>query len=68
MDLDIWPETNGVVVRLLGEPNHPHILETSTTLTDWTPVLTNTAPTTVFDYRDTNAPGVDRRFYRAVKP
>ena len=68
MVLDIRPETNGVVVCLLGEPNHPHILETSTTLTTWTPVLTNSAPTTLSDLYVTNAPGAGHRFFRSVKP
>jgi hypothetical protein len=37
-------------------------------LTNWVPVLTNTAPGTVFDYLDTNLPPAGQRFYRTVKP
>lgn len=61
-------EISGGMLRLPGQPNHPHILETSTDLTNWIPWLTNTSPDTVTDLLDTNAPMQDRRFYRGVKP
>lgn len=56
MDLDIWPESDAVVVRLLGEPNSPHILESSTDLTNWVPWLTNISPNTVTDLLDAMPP------------
>ncbi len=42
------------------------IIEASSNLADWTPVYTNTAPTSPLDFIDTNAGQFRQRFYRAV--
>jgi hypothetical protein len=68
MDLDIRPEASGVMLRLLGEPNHPHILESSCDLTSWIPLITNAPDNSVFEFLDTNSTVVPRQFYRGVKP
>jgi hypothetical protein len=55
-------------VTLWGETNKPHILQGSTSLTHWIPLITNTPVISRFEFLDTNAPALDRRFYRGAKP
>lgn len=50
--------------RLSGTSGEQYILEASTDLATWTPLLTNTA--TLYDYTDTAASSFPSRFYRAV--
>lgn len=42
------------------------ILETSTNLVEWLPLLTNSTPDATFDYLDTNADNFHCRFFRVV--
>jgi hypothetical protein len=68
MDLEISRATNAVCVRLWGETNKPHILQSSADLANWIPLITNTPVNSFFEFRDTNAATVPSRFYRGVKP
>jgi hypothetical protein len=53
--------SNGFTLQLQGVPGFGYVIEASTNLYDWVPLLTNTAP---FSFTDTNAAGYSRRFYR----
>jgi hypothetical protein len=57
-----------VRVMLWGETNKAHILQGSANLTNWIPLITNVPVNSRFEFLDTNAPALDRRFYRGVKP
>ena len=56
------PATGQIRLTLRGTPNHRYVLETSTTLRDWTPQATNTAPFTV---EIESSGGAPVRFFRA---
>ena len=60
--------TDAVRVTLWGETNKLHILRASPDLTNWIPLVTNTPVNSFFEFLDTNSAGLDRRFYRGVKP
>jgi hypothetical protein len=60
--------TDAVRVTLWGDTNKPHRLQGSISLTNWIPLITNTPVNSFFEVLDTNAPVLDRRFYRGVKP
>lgn len=68
MELEIRRATDAVRVTLWGETNKPHSLQGSTSLTNWLPLVTNLPVNSRFEFLDTNAPALDRRFYRGVKP
>ncbi len=61
--------TNGQVqATLSGEPGLSYVIQASTNLLDWTPVLTNTLPGSgMAKFTDTDAPLFGQRFYRAVR-
>lgn len=50
-----------------GETNKPHTFQASPDLTNWIPLITNTPVNSFFEFLDTNAPALDRRFYQGVK-
>lgn len=54
---------NQFQLTVSGVPGFNYVVETSTNLFDWTPLLTNAAP---FTLTDTNVVNVPRRFYRSV--
>jgi hypothetical protein len=57
--------TNGQFqVRLVGIPGVTNLIQSSTNLTTWTPVLTNSIG--IYDFADPNSPFYPYRFYRAV--
>jgi hypothetical protein len=57
--------TNGLFqFRLTGTSGESYILQGSTNLSTWTPLLTNA--TTLYDFTDTAATNYNNRFYRAV--
>src|SRR5665213_1022286 len=53
-------------VHLTGTSGRSFILEASTNLVAWTPILTNSNPNSAFDYTDTNANNYHCRFFRVV--
>jgi hypothetical protein len=55
-------------VLLEGASNLVCRIQASSTLTNWTTLLTNTAPEGVLECADADAPTFTRRFYRAVTP
>ncbi len=55
---------NGFAFRVLGPPG-TYVMRTSTNLTNWVSVATNSTPTGLWDYTNPGATGVGRRFYRA---
>jgi hypothetical protein len=57
-------QTNGQFsLSFQGQNRQNYVLETSTNLTSWTPILTNAPTNGVLMFTDTNATGLDR-FYR----
>lgn len=54
------------VITISGQESRTYVLETSTNLINWSPILTNHATDGVIEYEDTNAQDADARFYRAV--
>ncbi|HUI05467.1 MAG TPA: polysaccharide lyase family 7 protein [Verrucomicrobiae bacterium] len=50
---------------LLGAANSSYVIQASTNLTDWVGLTTNSSPSGVINFIDTNAPGFIQRFYRA---
>jgi len=57
--------TNGAFrLSLSAAPGSNYVLETSTNLTLWTPLLTNVATTNLFDFLDPDATNFPNRFYR----
>ena len=53
------------IVRVNGKNNVQYAVEASTNLVAWTSLKTNIATAGFFDYLDTGAIGLPRRFYRA---
>ncbi|HWW02165.1 MAG TPA: S8 family peptidase [Candidatus Acidoferrum sp.] len=54
-------------LRVLGNPNRSFVLQTTSDLAAWTPILTNsTSNSGTFDFTDQVSAGLARRFYRAV--
>jgi hypothetical protein len=49
--------------NLAGTTGSPYVVETSTNLVNWVPVLTNAAP---FNFLDPNASKFSSRFYKAI--
>jgi hypothetical protein len=68
LDLEISRATDAIRVTLWGETTKPHILQGSVNLSNWIPLITNATVNSRFEFLDTNAPAMDRRFYRGVKP
>ena len=59
-----WLTNSQFGFRLAGTSGESYIIQGSTNLSLWTPLLTNSA--TLYDFTDPNAPDFSRRFYRAV--
>lgn len=55
-------------ITVLGESNRTYAVQASTNLTNWTALATNIAFHGSFNFTDTNAPALPRRFYRGVAP
>ena len=53
-------------VHLMGTTGRNFILEASTNLVEWSPILTNALSNPTFDYTDTNANNYHCRFFRVV--
>ena len=68
MDLEISQATDAVRVTLWGEPSKVHVLQGSTNLTNWIPLVRNTPANSFFEFLDTNAANFRERYYRGVKP
>lgn len=50
------------------DPGRMYVLEASTNLVDWTALVTNTSPATIFDFTDYAATNHTYRFYRLKNP
>lgn len=59
-----WLTNGQFQFRLTGTSGESYILQASTNLSSWVPLLTNSTP--LYDFTDTNASNFQRRFYRAV--
>jgi hypothetical protein len=59
-----WPANGAFRVRLSGISGQTNIIQASTNLITWTPVLTNT--TGIYDFTDPNSTSYRVRFYRAL--
>ena len=59
--------SNRFTLLLLGKATTNLIIQTSTNLTTWTPLITNTSSSGVINFTDTNVVS-DKRFYRARTP
>jgi hypothetical protein len=53
------------LLRLTGEQGRNYAIEASTNLLSWTSIKTNNATDGTFDFVDSSATGLPRRFYRA---
>jgi hypothetical protein len=63
--LSVTMRTNAQVdLTMLGISNQAFVLEISTNLTNWTPMVTNVAPSNLFTYPDTTATNSGIRYYR----
>lgn len=60
--------TNGFGFAVVGQSGLSYVIEVSTNLVQWTPILTN-PPTTngVIPFVDTNVPASGQKFYRALE-
>jgi uncharacterized protein YjbI with pentapeptide repeats len=59
--------SNQFTLLLLGKATTNLIIQTSTNLITWTPLITNSSSSGVINFTDTNIVG-DKRFYRARTP
>lgn len=59
-----WPANGPFRVRLSGISGQTNIIQASTNLVTWTPVLTNTSG--IYDFTDPNSSSYRARFYRAL--
>ena len=59
-----WLANSQFQCRIAGTSGETYILQGSTNLNTWTPLTTNTA--TLYDFTDTNAAALPKRFYRAL--
>ncbi|HEY1788069.1 MAG TPA: hypothetical protein VGJ73_07940 [Verrucomicrobiae bacterium] len=59
-----WLSGGQFQARLYGVPGVTNIVQASTNLTVWTPILTNSAG--IYDFTDPNSPVYPHRFYRGV--
>ncbi len=53
-------------LQLTGTEGRPFVLLTSTNLTDWVPLFTNSAPRETFEFQETGVTGEPCRFYRVL--
>ena len=58
-----WPGNGPFHVTLVGVSGLTNIIEASTNLSAWTPVLTNSSG--IYEFTDTASAAIPRRFYRA---
>ncbi len=67
--LAVLPMTNGTFQMRVDDLLQPGtlVVEASTNLAAWAPVLTNTTPTNLLFYADPGVAGHLRRFYRAFQ-
>ncbi len=61
---ETWLTNGQFRFRVTGTSGESYVLQGSTNLGAWTPVLTNSA--TLYHFTDTAATNYDLRFYRAV--
>jgi hypothetical protein len=61
-----WVTNGQFQFRVSGTSGQTYVLQGSTNLSNWTPLMTNTVP--LYDFTDTNAASLPRRFYRGVLP
>jgi len=54
------------VFRLLGDTNVSYVVQTSTNLTTWIPVSTNTLPSGALNFTNPIPPGTPQQFWRAL--
>ena len=59
-----WVTNGQFQFRVSGTSGQTYVLQGSTNLTTWTPLLTNTIP--LYDFTDTNAAALPKRFYRGL--
>jgi plastocyanin len=63
--LSVAMRTNAQVeLTVLGISNQPYVLDISTNLSNWTPLVTNVAPSNLFNYTDSTATNLGLRYYR----
>lgn len=59
-----WLESGQFQTRLFGVPGVTNIIQATTNLVVWTPILTNSAG--IYDFTDSNSPVFPHRYYRGV--
>jgi Immunoglobulin domain/Immunoglobulin I-set domain len=58
--------SNSLQFQLAGSSGSNYVIQSSSNLFQWTPILTNTAPSGLFNFTATNLTGFPLQFYRAV--
>jgi hypothetical protein len=59
-----WQTNRQLVFQLIGTSGQSYIIEASTNLRSWTPLVTNSA--LFYDFTDPSSGSIPKRFYRAV--
>ena len=59
-----WQTNRQFKARLVGTTGQSYMIQGSTNLTTWTPLVTNSVM--FYDFVDTNSPNIPSRYYRAV--
>ena len=59
-----WLTNGQFQCRIAGTSGEIYVIQGSTNLSDWTPLLSNTVP--LYDFADTNAATFPKRYYRAL--
>ena len=70
LPVDALPDVtnNQVQFTLTGHPNTLYVIQSSTDLTAWTPILTNsTSLAGILKFVDSGVSGYSQRYYRAVR-
>ncbi len=64
--LGLQKASDKFVLQLEGQAGVPYVIQTSTNLTNWTPVFTNTLSTSSLNITNPISSGTTRQFWRAV--
>jgi hypothetical protein len=54
------------MVTITGPTGLTYVVQASSNLVNWTPILTNVPASTPFSLSDSNSSSLARRFYRAI--
>jgi hypothetical protein len=61
--LDVGTQSGRPAITIYSKPNDPYVIEASTNLSLWTPILTNASTNGIFEWIETNT--FPARFFRS---